>query len=189
MAKVDVTVVAENDTAAAEIQKQLLEAESAVRERAHDLAMQGSPGSDPDLANWLQAEQQLFWVPSCELVEYNGEFRLRAAVPGLEARQLRLTALPGSIVIKAAAGTPKESGQLRFSEFNRHALLRRIDLPSPIDVASAKAKLEKGVLELVASKQAEARTGAPTLKRIKPRAKKTTVKQTGNARRAKAAKA
>lgn len=185
MAKVDVTAIAEHD-AAAKVQRQVVEAEEAVRARAHELAMRRTPDSDFDIENWLRAEQQLFWVPNCELVELNGQYRLRAAVPGLEARQIRLTALPEKIVINGAPGPANEAGKLRFSEFNRNKLLRHIDLPSPIDLASIKAKLERGVLELVASKQTEFPVSAvaPT-KRVRPKAKRTTARKA----RAKAAKA
>ncbi|MCP5111866.1 MAG: Hsp20 family protein [bacterium] len=117
-------------------------------------------GCDPNVDNWLRAERQLYCVPSCELLEVNGRFRLRAALPGLEARQLRLTALPGAIVIRAARAANSESGELLFSEFNRKELLRRIDLPSPINTASVQAKLERGVLELVAAKQTQRKTRA-----------------------------
>ncbi len=187
MAKVDVAAVAENDAAAAKIQEEMTEAESAVRERAHHLALEGSPGTDPDIHNWLRAEQQLFCVPSCELLERNGQFRLLAVVPGLEARQLQLTALPGTIVIKAARATESQSGDLHFSEFNRNELLRRIDLPSPIDITSVKARLERGVLELVAAKQAEAPAAAASavnVKRPGHRTKKTIAKPASKVRRA-----
>ena len=158
MARVEVAALTEKDAAAVRIQEEVQQAESAVREKAHNIATEPPPDGDSDLRNWLRAEQQLFCVPDCELIEDNGQLRLRAAVPGLDARQIRLTALPGTIVIKATHVSKGERGQVHFSEFNRNTLLRRIDLPTPIDVASAKAKLERGVLEVVVSRQAKPKT-------------------------------
>ncbi len=152
MARIEVSAVVENDSAIERIQGDFEKAQAAIREHAYHLAARGR---DYESENWLQAEREVLWVPWCELVEQNGNFRLRAAVPGLEAKQIRLTALPESIVIEAGTdSTAAKDETLHFSEFNRKSILRRIDLPKTIDAAGVKAKLERGILEVVAPKTA-----------------------------------
>jgi HSP20 family protein len=155
MAKIEVSAVVENDAAIERIHEDFEKAQSAIREHAYHVAARGR---DYEFENWLQAEREVLWVPSCELVEQNGNFRLRAAVPGLEAKQIRLTALPESIVIEAGIESAAAKDEtLHFSEFTRKSILRRIDLPKTIDAAGVKAKLERGILEVVAPKTTAAK--------------------------------
>jgi HSP20 family molecular chaperone IbpA len=152
MARIEVSAVVENDAAIQRIHEDFEKAQTAIREHAYHVAARGR---DYEFENWLQAEREVLWVPPCELVEQNGNFRLRAAVPGLEAKQIRLTALPESIVIEAGTDSTVVKDQtLHFSEFNRKSILRRIDLPKTIDAAGVKAKLERGILEVLAPKTA-----------------------------------
>lgn len=159
MPKIDITASAAHEPAAVRVEEQLKLARLAIEERAYHLAQERNNGGAGDAGNWFDAERQLFQVPPCELVEQNGHLRVRAAVPGFEAKQLRLTALPAAVLIEsidAANGADTNGanqGTVRFSEFNRNAVLRRVDLPDEIDLASVKAKLERGILEITAIKQ------------------------------------
>lgn len=154
MAKVNVAAATESDPAAIEIQEMLGKARGSIQQLAQRLASEGTGPGVSDVDNWLRAERQLYTVPSCELVEQNGTFRLRATLPGFEARQIRLTALPNAIVISAGGSGKRgsENAEIHFSEFSPNPMLRRIDLPTAIDVESARAKLERGILEVVAAK-------------------------------------
>ena len=174
MAKVEVAAVVDNDAAVATIQEDFDKAQDAIRELAYHVAARGR---DVEFENWLQAEREVLWVPQCELVEQNGDFRLRAAVPGLEAKQVRLTALPEAIVIQGSGQVKVGKGEnLLFSEFNRKSLLRRIELPMKIDTAGVKAKLERGVLEVVAPKTTN---GAKSAKKAaaRPKAERASAKK------------
>ncbi len=158
MPKVDVVSVAGHDPAAGRIEEKLNQARSAIGERAFHVAQERAHRGGADLENWVAAERQLFHVPSCELVEQNGELRLRAAVPGFEASQLRLTALPTAIIIQSSpvSGDRSTNGadaKVHFTEFNRNVVLRRVELPEEIRIDSVTAKIERGVLEVVALKQ------------------------------------
>ena len=48
----------------------------------------------------------------------------------------------------------KKQGDVRFSEFSDCELFRRMEFPAPIDVETVTAKVEKGVLGVMARKAA-----------------------------------
>jgi HSP20 family protein len=133
-----------------------------IQQRAFRLFTQhgGLPGFDLD--NWLLAEREVLGPSAAELVESEKELKLRVAVPGAEARDLRVTATPGAIIVEANtrhdhSGT---DGELRFCEFSENKLCRQFGLPSKIDVNKVSASLDKGILEVVAAKSADEQTSA-----------------------------
>jgi HSP20 family protein len=133
-----------------------------IQQKAFSLFMQhgGLPGFDLD--NWLLAEREVLGPSAAELVESEKELKLRVAVPGAEARDLRVTATPEAIIVEANtrhdhSGT---DGELRFCEFSENKLCRQFGLPSEIDVNKVSASLDKGILEVVAAKSADKQTSA-----------------------------
>jgi HSP20 family molecular chaperone IbpA len=111
-----------------------------IRNKAYELyLMRGStPGSD--LEDWLQAERQLMWLPDTELSEKEKEFQVRIQMQGLEPKDLRIIALPNSIVLQAE---PKS---------RESKLFQRLDFTSGIDPERVTAKLDKGMLQMVVPK-------------------------------------
>jgi HSP20 family molecular chaperone IbpA len=155
MPKLEVSAVTENSETAARVLDELELAKAAITERAYWISMQ-RPERASEFDNWIEAERQLFQVPSCEVIRENGDICLRAAVPGLEAKDLRLTALPEAIVIASTeAAEPEANGaDVVFSEMNRNRILRRVSLPERINLSSVKARLERGILEVAAAREA-----------------------------------
>jgi HSP20 family protein len=131
-----------------------------IRQRAFSLFTQhgGLPGFDLD--NWLLAEREVLGPSAAELLESEKELKLRVAVPGAEARDLRVTATPEAIIVEANTRHEHSGsdGELRFCEFSENKLCRQFVLPSEIDVNKVSASLDKGILEVVAAKPAEKRT-------------------------------
>jgi HSP20 family protein len=126
----------------------------ATQRRAFDLFQERGAAPGGDLEDWLRAEREVVWSPPAELSEDDKEFRVEVATPGLEPNQIRITALPETIVVKGEA-TRKNEGTERavhFSEFSRRELLRRFSLPSRIDVDRVSATLDNGILRIVAPK-------------------------------------
>ena len=158
MAQVPVAALAGDHPAAAEIEERFQRKEEEVRSRAHDLRLHHYQGAASDVEVWLEAERQLYWAPPCELVEENGGYRVRAAVPGVEVRELQLTALPRAIVLSSnpRGDSPGKERRVHFTEFNGNVLLRRVDLPDDIETGAVKAKLERGILEVTAPRKAAA---------------------------------
>jgi HSP20 family molecular chaperone IbpA len=131
----------------------------AIRERAFGRFEDRDRQPGAEIEDWLQAEGELVWIPQSEVLEEEKQFRLRLAVPGLEATELQITAMPDSIIVQAEA-VPKEGAEAKtvpFSEFRQQKLFRRFDLSEPIDPERTEASLAKGILEIVAGKAAPAR--------------------------------
>lgn len=111
-----------------------------IRERAHELFMQRGSSPGRELDDWLEAERQLMWLPDTEIVEKTREFQARIDIAGVEPKDIRLVALPDSILLQAE---PK-SREAR--------LFQRFTFSTPIDVEKVTAKLERGILEINAPK-------------------------------------
>lgn len=125
-----------------------------VRRRAYELFEQRGYADGWEREDWLRAEQELLWSPLSEVVETDKEIQVRVAAPGMEAKDLQVTATPEWIIVQGATSRKREkqAGTVRFSEFSGRKLYRRLELPAPIDVEATKARLEKGILEIRAVK-------------------------------------
>jgi HSP20 family protein len=128
-----------------------------VRKRAYELFERrgGAPGND--IADWLQAENEIFQVPRIELSETDGEFQLQVAVPGFEAKDLRVAALPEAMIVEGEAAHRHRGtkGNIRVCEFGERKVFREIPLPEPVDVDHVWASLDKGLLQIRAAKAAQ----------------------------------
>lgn len=93
-----------------------------------------------DLDDWLAAERELLVKPEPEVVERNGRFEIRLPVAGCDPSEIRVTALPASLVIQARTQNAK-------------TLLRTIDLPDRIDVDKTIARVDRGVVSVTAVRQ------------------------------------
>ena len=100
----------------------------------------------------------MLWPPLAELSETDQEYQVRVAAPGLEAKDIRVTAAPQWIMVQGEASQKREgeNGGIRFSEFSGRRLYRRFDLPTPVDVEAIAVKLEKGILTIRAGKAGQA---------------------------------
>jgi HSP20 family protein len=105
----------------------------------------------------VTAEREILWSPPVDMVESDGRFRVRVAVPGFQAKEIAVMALPEAIFVEAESESKKEEteGKTRLSELASRKVYRKIDFPAPIDVDRTTAKLESGVLELEAVKAGE----------------------------------
>jgi len=130
-----------------------------IQKRAFELFHQRGGVLGWDMDDWLRAERQLIWSPQSELVEREKEYKLRLAVPGLDAKDLEITAMPDSIFVQGQAARRRETkeGEIRFSEFTQEKLFRRFQLPGLIDVDKVTAALDKGILQVTAPKEAAAK--------------------------------
>ena len=114
-----------------------------IRQLAFHLFESRGHSDGHDLDDWLTAERELVVQSEPEVMERNGRIEVRLAVPGFEDSDVHVTALPGSLVIRAAAkSSPGGNGNKR--------LLRTIDLPDKIDVDKTVARVDKGVVYVTA---------------------------------------
>ena len=162
--QITITKVKENGAETAFVSERIKLVGERVRERAYELSQRRGHSGDP-FQYWLQAERELIWAPQSDLIEKNGQFQLQVAVPGFDPDQVSVTVSAKAVTVSAeSAHTHDETdGNLHFCEFGEKTLLRKLDLPAAIDVDKVTARLDKGVLQILAEKAA----AAP-----KPRSKK-----------------
>jgi len=157
MANVTVQKVAENKPALTPVLEEMKSTFDKIRERAFELFERrgGAPGFDVE--DWVRAEHDLFWVPQAELVETEGEFKIKVGVPGFEAKDLDIQAHPSEILVLGHAEKREEKAQedVSYSEFGMKSLYRRFALTTPIEIGAVTANVENGMLTVIAPKKKE----------------------------------
>jgi len=156
MSQVSVRKAEGNSRASQSILESLNGISDSIRDRAFQL-FQSRGGGDPgasggELDDWLQAERELFSIPSSELSESDREYRIEVAVAGFDSKDLDVTAQGNRIVVRGDAGSNRGE--------NSKPLLRRFDLPASIDAGAVTAKLDNGLLTITAAKSASKSSAA-----------------------------
>ena len=116
----------------------------AVQRRAYELFEERGYAAGCDLDDWLAAERELCG-PDLEVTEDETGFRLEVPVGGFERGDLDVTATPYELVVRAS----RHGGEPR-------AMLRRVQLATPVEVEAVTATLKDGRLILTAPKAPEA---------------------------------
>jgi HSP20 family protein len=154
VSKVEIEKVDGKKAATASVLDEIKELAERVRERAFELFERRGRGNGFELEDWFNAERDLVRIPEAELIEKDGKFEVRMNAPGFDARDIKVTALPDALIVRAESTHRHDGkdGNVRFCEFGQKTLFRRFDLPETIDVDKVSADLDKGVLHLTASK-------------------------------------
>jgi HSP20 family protein len=158
MSRVPIEKVDEEKIGTASVFEEISALSERIRQRAFEVFEErrggGRGGDGCAMDDWLSAERALIRIPEAELVEQEDRFEVRVSAPGFEPGEIQVTALPDALIVKAAAlhTHDKTKGNVRFCEFGEKTLLRRFDLPEPIDLEKVTANLDKGVLVLTALK-------------------------------------
>lgn len=126
-----------------------------VQEKAFNLFEKRGRQPGRALEDWLKAEHEILgdW-PAAEFIDTEKGYELRLTLPGFEAKEIEVTAVPGEIVVHAKtqhAGKGKKA-HIVWSEFGSNEVYRRFELPDPIDVNTTFANLDKGILHITAAK-------------------------------------
>ena len=89
-------VVLENDDP---ISMETEQIQSRIRERAYELSqLRGHSGRELD--DWVSAESEVVSVPPAEMIEKDGIFQMRFAVPGMDPAGLNIMATPAQMLLK-----------------------------------------------------------------------------------------
>ena len=125
-----------------------------IRKRACDIFQHRNGGNGSDLDDWLEAERDVVLLPASELVDDENEFRARIALPGFDAKDIQVSAMPDALVIQADTTHTHEGqeGNVCFCDFSEKQLFRRLNLPASIDVDGVRASVDKGMLQVTAPK-------------------------------------
>jgi len=89
----------------------------------------GAPGND--MADWLQAEKEVFRVSDTKLAESENEFQLQLAPPGFDAKDVRVLALPQAVTVEGEATHQHRHTDrtVHFCELGERRAFRLIPLP------------------------------------------------------------
>lgn len=90
------------------------------------------------------------WVPAMDLVEHEGEFVLRADLPGLSEKDVNVELEDNVLTVSGERKSEHEERSEGFYRVERASgsFVRRLTLPEGIDPSTIKASVERGVLEV-----------------------------------------
>jgi HSP20 family protein len=157
----DVTVQKVNGPArdASPIFEQIRKRLEEVRGRAFELFEKRGREFGHAVEDWLEAEKDVMGWPAAEMKENDGVYSIEVALPGIETKDVQVTATPVEIVLQAASQREKktEEGTVLWTEFRSNEVCRRFEARDTIDPDKVTAKLEKGILRITAPKMAAAK--------------------------------
>jgi HSP20 family protein len=135
-----------------------------IRQRAFSRFEQRGHANGRDLDDWLEAESEVVWSPFAELIEGEKDFQTRVALAGFDSKDIEVTAAPQALIIEAAKTHTHDAkeGNVHFCEFSGQKLLRRINLPTAIDIDKVTASLDNGMLQVNAPKAAQSKQVSAT---------------------------
>lgn len=162
MSNIAVQKIADPEKAPSAVLTEIRELFEKIRERAYEIFQRNGSVDGHDIDHWVEAERAFLCCPASELIEKDNRFEVSVAAPGLEPNEIQVTVLPDAIIVKGqtAKREEKKEGSVHFSELSDKLLFRRLIFPEPIDVNSASARFEHGLLSVVAQKAAPSNTSA-----------------------------
>ena len=109
------------------------------------------------------SEKEAAWAPSIDLREEEERYTLHADLPGVDAKDIQITADAGVLTIRGDRQSDKRDGKPGYEYLERRSgsFLRRFSLPENALADQIKARHVNGVLEVVIPKQ-----GVPEPRRI-----------------------
>jgi HSP20 family protein len=90
------------------------------------------------------------WIPAMDLVETDGDFVLRADLPGVDEKDVSIELEDRVLTISGERKAEHEERKEGFYRVERSSgsFTRTLTLPEGVDPASIKANFDKGVLEV-----------------------------------------
>jgi HSP20 family protein len=119
-----------------------------------------------DLADWLQAEREMFHAAHVDVSESDQAFTVTAEMPGFTAKDLEIS-LDGrrlTIAGKREKHEEKKEKKTIYSETCSDQVLRVVDLPADVNAEGTNATLKDGILRLDIPKAAPPKKVAVTPK-------------------------
>jgi HSP20 family protein len=92
-----------------------------------------------DLAEWMEAKEDMVWRPPVELEKERDEFVARTLVPGFDPNRIEILISPDTILVK---------GETDRGEPCHRRLMRSIPFPRPINPDRVHAEMKDGMLSV-----------------------------------------
>ena len=95
------------------------------------------------------------WIPRVDIHEEDARFVVTADLPGVEGKDIEITAEKGVLTLKGERRSEKKSSTNGFESIERASgtFLRRFTLPESLDAEAIKASHVNGVLEITIPKR------------------------------------
>lgn len=89
-------------------------------------------------------------APHVDVIDHKSEVIVKAAMPGVEKKDIDVTVTKNSVTIKGTTSHEKkeEKEDYYHSEISRGSYCRSMLLPAEVDESKARAKFKDGILEL-----------------------------------------
>ena len=104
------------------------------------------------------ADQQALadWTPAVDVHEEADRFVVRADLPGVDSKDIQVTADDGVLTLRGTRNAEKRTEQKGYERIERVSgtFLRRFTLPENVQAGEIRARHANGVLELSLPKQA-----------------------------------
>jgi len=96
------------------------------------------------------------WTPAVDVHEEADRYVVRADLPGVEPKDIQVTADDGVLTLRGTRAQEKRTAQKGYERFERvtGSFLRRFTLPENVQAGEIRARHVNGVLELSLPKQA-----------------------------------
>jgi HSP20 family protein len=109
-----------------------------------------------------EAVASIAWVPTVEISECDGKYRILAELPGLSPDEVRIEMEDDALILQGERQVERDAndGGVRRSERQFGFFYRRIPLPKGADPEQARAQFHDGILEItipVPNRQAKRR--------------------------------
>ena len=122
-----------------------------IRQRAFELFKGRDQSLAAELDDWLAAERELS-LPTLDLQQKDGRFEIEAALPGMDAGDVKVEATREDLLITAehgVAGPAAQQGSPGSQATTQ--LFGAVHFPSPIDPNTVTANYRKGLLRVSAT--------------------------------------
>ena len=152
MPRIDIQTLPKADDRSSPIFAELDAMYRDIREQAYRRFEQRGSGGPHELEDWFGAERDLW--PATELAENERGFELKVALAGFGPDDVKLTATPHALIVKASrtGSDERRDETVRWSEFRRDDVCRYIPLPSEVDIDKVRADIRHGLLTVTARK-------------------------------------
>lgn len=125
-----------------------------VAQRAFEFFTQRGGELGRELDDWFKAETELLRQVPVEMTEDDRNVTVRASVAGFKPEEIEISIKDNVLMMsgKTEREEKRESEKTFYSEWNSDRFCRTLTLPQDVDADRAKAKLNDGVLEVIAPK-------------------------------------
>jgi HSP20 family molecular chaperone IbpA len=128
----------------------------AISRRAFELFEKEGRVDGHHMRHWLEAERELLHPVHIRMEETDGEFLVRAELPGFTASDIEVSVQPRRLTITGKRESKQENkqGDAVYAEQCSDEIFRTIELPAEANVANVTATLKDGILEVQLPKAA-----------------------------------